>query len=143
MNSKKSPDKTNKSPRGSSILPAIIVALFIGLIVFGLSVAFGINKPHLWVMHQQYVLIEMILSSANIVLLVYLLSNYIAVYFATKTRFTLGLIVVAAGLLAHSITANPIFFTNLGYIPMSGPFMFIPSIFTLIAILALTYIARE
>ena len=143
MNSKKSLTKKNDSDNGNAAIKAVIIAVFLGLAIFWLSIFLGFNKPHLWIMHQQYILIEMILSSVNAIVLVYLLSAYLEVYAAVKTRFTLGLIILSVGLLAHAITSNPLFYMHLGYMPMSGPFMFVPSIFTFIAVMALVYLSKQ
>lgn len=143
MNSKKSQTKNNEMTSGNATFQAIGIAVLLGLAIFWASVFLGFNKPHLWLMHQQYIFIEMIISSVNAVLLIYLLSNYLEVYSTAKTNFTIGLIILATGLLAHSITANPLFYMHLGYMPMNGPFMFVPSIFTFVAVLALTYMNRQ
>lgn len=143
MNSKKSVNKPNETHDGSGLAQALLVALLIGLAIFWLSIFLGLNRPHLWTMHAQYIVIEMILSTLSIVLLIYLLSNYLEIYSKVKTSFTLGLIILASALLAHSITSNPFFYMHFGYMPMTGPFMFVPSIFTFVAVLALTYLTRQ
>lgn len=143
MNSKKLLTKKNETNSGNATVQALAITVIVGLAIFWASMLLGFNKPHLWLMHQQYILIEMIISSINTILLVYLLSNYLEVYSTVKTNFTIGLIILATGLLAHSITANPLFYMHLGYMPMSGPFMFVPSIFTFVAVLALTYMTRQ
>ena len=143
MNSKKSLTNKNETTSGNAAFQALAIAVLLGLAIFWASIFLGFNKPHLWLMHQQYILIEIIISSINTILLVYLLSNYLEIYSTAKTNFTIGLIILAAGLLAHSITANPLFYMHLGYMPMSGPFMFVPSIFTFIAVMALTYLTKQ
>lgn len=85
-----------------------------------------------------------IITTINVVLLVYLLYNYVSIYTHLKSQFSLGLIVIASALLAHSISASP-FISNLFGFRGSGlgPFTIIPSLFTLVASLVLIHLSRQ
>lgn len=84
--------------------------------------------------------VQIILASSSALLTIILLSNYLQNFLRYRTNFTLGFIILALVLLAHSITSNPIFFSYFGYQPMQGPFSIIAPAFTTIAVLALLYL---
>jgi hypothetical protein len=59
--------------------------------------------------------LNMILTTVNALLLIYLLYNYLSIYLQVKSKFSLGLIVIASALFAHSISANPVISQLFGF----------------------------
>ena len=93
---------------------------------------------------EDFGLIGTVLSSINIILLSYLLFNYLSVYFQVKSNFTLGLAITGSALLAHSIASNPLIHNFFGFRGFGlGPFTIIPSLFTLITVGVLIYLSRQ
>ena len=93
---------------------------------------------------ELFQLINFLLTSVNILLLAYLLYNYVSVYLQVKSNFSLGLIVLASALLAHSISANPVIAMLFGFRGTGlGPFTIIPSFFTLIAAIVLVHLSKQ
>ena len=94
---------------------------------------------------EDFILIKTLLSTVNVILLVYLIHNYVSLYNEVKSQFSLGLIIMSLALFAFSVTDNPLFHLFFG---LRGPgglgaFTIIPSIFTLIAVLVLIYLSRK
>ncbi len=88
--------------------------------------------------------LNLLISTVNAVLLVYLLYTYVSVYQEIRSKFSLGLIALASALLAHTISANPIVSLIFGFKGSGlGPFEVIPSIFTLAAALVLIHLSRQ
>ena len=89
-------------------------------------------------------LIKAIITTLNLVLLLYLLYNYVSIYREVKSSFSMGLIVIASALLAHTVSANPVIIFLFGFKGSGlGPFTIIPSFFTLVASLVLIYLSRQ
>ncbi|MFH1095447.1 MAG: hypothetical protein V1728_04485 [Candidatus Micrarchaeota archaeon] len=81
------------------------------------------------------------LNLLNLGLLAYLLAQYTDLYWQLHSEFTLGLIILAYVLLAHSIMASPALFEVMaGRGMMGGSFQFLPAIFTFIAASVLLYL---
>ncbi len=88
-----------------------------------------------------FIPLAILLNLANLFLLAYLISQYIVMYRTIKSEFTLGLIVLAYILLAHSILANPLLFPNMmSYGFMGGPLSFVPALLTTIGAAVLLYL---
>jgi hypothetical protein len=82
-----------------------------------------------------------IISTINIVLLVILVLNFINIYKKTQSPFTSGLVIFAGAFLIKDVTANPIVMGIFMFQPAGlGPFVFLPSIFELMALSALVYL---
>lgn len=89
-------------------------------------------------------LVQTIFASVNTILLLYLLFNYLSIYNHLKSRFALGLIVVAISFLAGSVAANPLLHVFFGFRGSGlGPFAIMPLIFTTVVVLVLIYLSRE
>jgi hypothetical protein len=83
-----------------------------------------------------------VISTVNIVLLVILLVNYISIYNKTKSPFTIGLIIFGGAFLIKDITANPLVMGLFRFQPFGlGPFIFLPSVFELVALSVLLYLS--
>lgn len=142
-NSRESPKKSSEKFATYLLYSGIAIVLLV-IIIWAFSQSLGLTAAHHNMMlNPFYVNLATIFSTINIFLLGYLLAKYMEVYFEAKTGFTLGLILLIVAMLAHSITSNPLFYSNLGFGPMNGPFAFIPAIFTTIASLVLTYLVRQ
>lgn len=124
----------------SIVLLSLLIELFSPNIKFGDRFGFeqGIE------FRETFEFWKLILTTVNIILLGYLLYNYISIYHAVKSQFSLGLIVIASALLAHSISASPIISLFFGFRGSGlGPFTIIPSLFTLVASIVLIYLSRQ
>ncbi len=87
---------------------------------------------------------KLVISFVNIFLILSLLVIYIDIYRTVRSRFTVGLIVTIVALLVYAITSNPVLQILFGYpISGSGPFLFIPDIFTALAAGVLIYLSME
>lgn len=127
---------------------AIILAtmLFNSLVMWIVSLgSIGPYVPRIIIQFVETVqLLNLIITTINAVLLVYLLHTYVSVYLHIRSQFSLGLIALASALLAHTLTTNPLVgflfdFHSTG----GGPFVVIPSIFTLIASLVLVHLSQQ
>ncbi len=143
-NSRESPGKSGEDRFGTYVLYSGLAIVLVVIAIWMLSQLFGLTAAHHNALHNSfYVNMAAIFSVLNILLLGYLLAKYMEVYFETKTEFTLGLILLIVAMLAHSITSNPLFYFNLGFGAMTGPFAFIPVIFTTVASLTLVYLVKQ
>ncbi len=143
-NLKELPKKSNDRQFGTYLIYSGIAIAMVVVVIWIIAQFFGLTASHHQAMHDiVYPQLAMWLSTLNIILLGYLLAKYLEVYFEAKSEFTLGLIALVAAMIAHSITSNPLFYFNLGFGAMSGPFAFIPSIFTLAASLILIYLVKQ
>ncbi|PWR74265.1 hypothetical protein DK846_03720 [Methanospirillum lacunae] len=80
----------------------------------------------------------------NIGLLIPLIVIYTKLYRNIPNRFTLGLILIIVSLLFNVITASPFMIHLLGLVSFrDGPFQFIPTIFTTIALILLVRLSIE
>jgi hypothetical protein len=83
-----------------------------------------------------------LISTINIVLLVILVLNFINIYKKTRSPFTIGLIIIAGAFLIKDVTANPIVMGIFRFQAFGlGPFVFLPSIFELVALSVLLYLS--
>jgi len=72
------------------------------------------------------------------------LYTYVSLYMQTKSKFSLGLIVVAIALLVQTLTANPWILNLFGFrLAGAGLFSLVSSIATLIAVSILLYLSRN
>ncbi|MCX8205028.1 MAG: hypothetical protein N3H31_05205 [Candidatus Nezhaarchaeota archaeon] len=83
-----------------------------------------------------------VVSTLNAALLAILLVIYIDVYRRTKSDFTIGLVVFSVALFLYALTSNPLLALAFGFRPLGlGPFVLLPSLFTLAAIVILLYLS--
>lgn len=122
------------------ILFSIILNFFVPTLQFGSRIDLRMALEFL----ETVEFLKLVLTSVNTILLVYLLYNYVSVYLEIRSDFSLGLIVIASALLAHTISASPIVAEVFGFRGTGlGPFAVIPSIFTLIASLVLIHLSQQ
>ncbi|MFA5105357.1 MAG: hypothetical protein WC506_00155 [Candidatus Micrarchaeia archaeon] len=82
-----------------------------------------------------------LLNVINVVVLAFLIAQYITMYMRIKSEFTLGLIVLAYVLMAHSIMSSPVMFTDVANYGAAGsPLALMRAIFTTIAAGVLLYL---
>ncbi len=85
---------------------------------------------------------QTVLSTVNVVLLIFLLTIYVDVYRKTQSQFTIGLIIFSAVFLVRAVAANPLFMRAFGYIAFGlGPFALLPDLFEFVALTVLLYLS--
>jgi len=85
---------------------------------------------------------ESIVSSVNIVLLIFLLGTYISIYRKTRSEFTIGLIVFSSVFLLYALSSNPFLTAAFGFRQFGlGPFALLPDLFTFGALLVLLWLS--
>lgn len=144
---------TLKSSKPALYVLGIFVLLLLSIMLLSVlmqllspSVGFGgrLNFEKAIEFRESFEFWNAVITSLNVVLLVYLLYNYVSIYTHLKSQFSLGLIVIASALLAHSISASPFISHLFGFRGSGlGPFTIIPSLFTLVASIVLIYLSRQ
>jgi hypothetical protein len=103
---------------------------------FGPSPPFGALEP--------VMTLRVVFSTTNVALLVALLVVYAKMYVETKANFSLGLVVVLAALLLHSLISYPLLVVRAGPIPIGpGEFLSTADIFMLVAYAIFLYLSLE
>lgn len=83
-----------------------------------------------------------VISTINIIILVFLVFIYIDIYIKTHSEFTMGLIIFSATLLLYALTSNPIVIRAFGFRLIGlGPFALLPDLFTFAALIVLLYLS--
>ncbi len=83
-----------------------------------------------------------VISTINIIILVFLVFEYIDIYRKTRSEFTIGLIIFSATLLLYALTSNPIVVRTFGFRLFGlGPFALLPDLFTFAALIILLYLS--
>ena len=89
-----------------------------------------------------YYTAKTVVSTINILLLVFLLIGYGDIYRKTRSEFTIGLIIFSVTLLLYALTSNPILMWAFGFRPFGlGPFALLPDLFTFAALIILLYLS--
>jgi hypothetical protein len=89
-----------------------------------------------------YYIMQAVISTVNIVLLVFLLTIYVDVYRKTRSQFTVGLIIFSSVFLLRALTANPLFMSVFGFRAFGlGPFALLPDLFEFVALTVLMYLS--
>ncbi len=145
MNSKKLLKKQDRLPVFFSrlLLSAGIFALLLAGIWFGAHVLDLYESSYQPIYNPIILTVQIALALISSLLLIILLAEYLKNLLRFKTRFTLAFVILAITLMAYSITSNPIFFSYFGHESMQGPFAIIPSIFTIVAVIALLYLDTQ
>jgi hypothetical protein len=90
---------------------------------------------------ELYYTVKTVVSSINVTLLTILFVTYIGIYMKTKSEFTLGLMIFSIVMLLNALTSNPLLLRIFGFIPFGlGPFAMLPDLFTLFALVILSYL---
>jgi hypothetical protein len=90
---------------------------------------------------ETVVRIKLFVTTLNVVMLLALLWNYVAVYRDLPNRFTLSLLLFTVALLLYAVSSNPLLPLLLGFRHGTtlGPFVFMPDVFASIAVVVLLY----
>lgn len=125
-----------------TILAVGIGAVISGLVTASVSVATPVVPQHgppigLETMIQ----VKLFVATFSVVLLLFLLWNYVQIYRIMPNRFTLGLVLVTVALLLYGISSSPLLQLLMGFQPSvaAGPFTFLPDVFASIAVVILLY----
>jgi hypothetical protein len=87
---------------------------------------------------------QTIVSSLNVVLLVYIFANNVDIFRKTKSKFTFGLLIFSGAFLVKDLTSNPIIIWLFGYHPQGlGPFALLPNVFEFLVLCTLLYLSNE
>lgn len=82
-----------------------------------------------------------VISSINIMLLIFLLVSYVDIYRKTKSEFTIGLLIFSMTLLLYALSSNPFIHWLFGFRAFGlGPFAMLPDFFTCVALSVLLYL---
>ena len=88
--------------------------------------------------------VKTVITAANVVLLVLLLTLYVRSYHRIKSKFTLGLMVFASFLLLQAVILTPCISAACGRrMCVVGPLDVIPDILEFMALLVLMYLSSE
>ncbi len=91
-----------------------------------------------------YYIAKTVVSTMNLVLLVFLLVIYVDIYRKTRSEFTLGLIIFSAALLLYAFASNPMVIWAFGFRPLGlGPFALLPDLFAFAALVILLYLSTK
>jgi hypothetical protein len=90
---------------------------------------------------ETVVRVKLFVTTLNVVMLLALLWNYVAVYRDLPNRFTLSLLLFTVALLLYAVSSNPLLPLLLGFRHGTtlGPFVFMPDVFASIAVVVLLY----
>jgi len=129
---------------GLTIFIPLAVTIIIAQIVSGLPFNEPIPPRDFRGIFETFILIKTIITSINLVLLLFVLIIYVRIYGNTGSKFSLGLVFFAMALILYAATSNPIIHTLSGFqVSGLGPFMMLPDLFTLIASAILLYLSRQ
>jgi hypothetical protein len=83
-----------------------------------------------------------IVSTVNIVLLVFLIVTYASIYIKTRSEFTIGLLIFAIVFFMKDLTSSPFVTGVFGFqLYGLGPFALLPDLFELMALTILLYLS--
>jgi len=90
---------------------------------------------------ELYYTINVVVTTVNAALLIFLFSTYLGMYRKVKSDFTLGLMVFSITLLLYAISSNPLAQWPFGFRGFGlGPFTLLPNLFTCAALAVLVYL---
>ena len=93
---------------------------------------------------QLFYAVEVVISSVNITLLVFLLITNADIFRKNRSKFTFGLLIFSAAFLFKDLTSSPLVIRAFGFHQVGlGPFAFVPDLFELVVLVALVYLSNE
>ena len=92
---------------------------------------------------QNIFLLHIGLSTAMILLSLYLLFTYLKDYLQLKSKFTLGLLIVVFSFMLFAISTNPALHIFLGVYGSKGLFNMVPYVFATVALAVLVWISSK
>ena len=91
---------------------------------------------------ELFYLANTIISTVNIVLLVFLILIYVNIFLKTRSPFTVGLLIFAFVFLVRELSSSPFVTSIYGFRAYGlGPFAFLPSLLELVALSILLYLS--
>ncbi|MDI9609654.1 MAG: hypothetical protein QFX34_05170 [Candidatus Verstraetearchaeota archaeon] len=124
---------------GLVVSAATLAASWASLTFMPLFFPRDLHVPVPWDLELFYMM-KAVVSTVNLVLLLFLLGTYIGIYTKTKSSFTVGLILLSMVLLMNAVSSNPLVIWAFGFRLIGlGPFAVLPDLFTLGALLVLIY----
>jgi hypothetical protein len=137
-------DSNNYTSFGITILIIIasLTLVYVSGVALGLSY-FDMDTPGKMI-NQSFLFERILINSVASILIAIILNTYISLYLKTKSKFSLGLVIIAVSLFIQTLTANPFLLDLFNFrLVGSGLFSLVSSITTLIAIIALLYLSRN
>lgn len=119
-----------------------IAALISGVVALGIGLSnLGVPVHSPPVSMETVVRVKLFVATLNVVMLLALLWNYVAIYRDLPNRFTLSLLLVTGALLLYALSSNPLLALLMGFSHGAtlGPFVFLPDVFASIAVVVLLY----
>jgi len=126
------------------LMAAVIIAVVwaVSLSLVQLSIYNSIPPYHIPGDIEFYYVAQAVVSSVNIVILIFLLSMYTDLYTKTRSEFTIGLMVFSVIFLLYAFASNPFVIQFFGFQEFGlGPFALLPDLFTSAALLVLLYLS--
>ena len=146
INSKKETEKINSNNYSPLIITTLIIIASI-ILVYISGLALGLSYFDMdttgRMINQSFLIERILVNSIASILIAIVLNTYISIYLKTKSKFSLGLVIIAISLLVQTLTANPFLLDLFNFrLAGSGLFSLVSSITTMIAIIALLYLSR-
>ncbi|MCK4583227.1 hypothetical protein KAU18_07915 [Candidatus Bathyarchaeota archaeon] len=135
---------------------------FLAIMVIGLTLSFSVHAqlfkdrfpglkpdiepedlPRIRELMGRYFLGKTVISSINAVLLLYLSLVYYRVYRATRSQFSLGLMIMSVAFFLFVVSSSPVMNWLIGGRQLLGVFNFVGDLFTTIAAVVLIYLSRQ
>ena len=139
-----------------------IKTAFLAIMLIGLTLSFSVHAqlfdspfpgprpdiepddlPKIRKLMGRYFLGKTVISSINAVLLLYLSLVYYRVYRATKSQFSLGLMIMSITFVLFVVSSSPLMNWFIGGRKLLGVFNFVGDLFTTIAAVILIYLSRQ
>lgn len=93
---------------------------------------------------ELFYVVNVIFSTVNIALTVFLIVIYLGIYLKTRSPFTIGLLIFAFVFLVRDLTSSPFVTSIYGFRAYGlGPFAFLPSLLELVALSVLLYLSAK
>ncbi|WP_255479155.1 hypothetical protein [Natronomonas sp. LN261] len=133
------PNNTGLLKTGAVVGIAVLISGVVSLSTGVPSPGFPLHRAPVGM--EAVLRIKLFVTTLNVVILLALLWNYVAVYRDMPNRFTLSLLLVTAALLLYAVSSNPLLPLLLGFRHGTtlGPFVFIPDVFASVAAVVLLY----
>lgn len=126
------------------ILSFLALNAIISFFVPELHLSRGVSLQDILEFRETMEWFKLLITTINMALLVYLLYNYVQIYQQMRSQFSVGLVIIASALLAHTISSSPLLAHIFGFREVGlGPFSIVPSFFTLIASVVLIHISQQ
>jgi hypothetical protein len=136
-------DFTLKAMAGAILALLLAVGVFLAVDAAFPVRQWGPPNPPGQDLMQNVFLLQMGLSTAMILLSLYLLFTYLKDYLQLKSGFTLGIIFAVFSLMLFAISANPALHIFLGVYGGRGLFTLVPYLFATISLAVLVWVSSK